>query len=67
MSDYSNWIRNNGSDKIEYQYWEDDYTYKRGVYNMRTGKGIEQVLIVADEYEIDKSEEIVEDLKKYAE
>lgn len=68
MSQYSNWVEANmSSSKTQYQYWKDDYTFVRGVYDTNTNKGIEQVFLLSDEYEVDKTEEILEDLKLYHE
>ena len=68
MSQYVSWVKANmGNSKTYYKYWKDDYTFIRGVYDKNTNKGIEQVLLLSDEYEIDKTEEILEDLKLYHE
>ena len=68
MSQYSNWVKANMyNSKSYYQFWKDDYTFVRGVYDKHTNKGIEQVFLLSDEYGIDKTEEILEDLKLYHE
>lgn len=69
MSQYNNWVEANilNSNKSYYQYWKDDDTLIRGVYDTDTNKGIEQIFSLKDEYEIDKTEEILEDLALYQE
>jgi hypothetical protein len=68
MSQYATWVKANTSNsKTHYQYWKDNYTFIRGVYDTNTNKGMEQVFLLSDEYEIDKTEEILEDLKLYHE
>lgn len=68
MSQYSNWVKANMyNSKSYYQVWRDDYTFVRGVYDKHTNKGIEQVYLLSDEYEIDRSEKILEDARLYAE
>ena len=69
MSQYANWIKTNmlNPNKTYYQYWKDDYTFIRGVYDVNTNKGIEQIYLLSDENEVDKTDEILEDLKLYQE
>lgn len=68
MSQYANWVKANMlNSKTHYQYWKDDYTFIRGVYDTNTNKGIEQVYLLSDEYEVDKTEEILSDLSLYQE
>jgi len=52
---------------IDYQYWKDNLTFVRYAYDKNTYKGIEQVYKLVDEYEIDKTEEIMKDLYEYTE
>lgn len=65
MTKYNQFVKDNPN-CIEYQYWKDDMTLVRYAYN-NTGKGIEQVYKLVDEYEIDKSEEIIKNLYGYTE
>lgn len=65
MTKFNQFIKAN-KDYIEYQYWKDDMTLVRYAYN-NTGKGIEQVYKLVNEYEIDKSDEIIKDLYRYTE
>jgi hypothetical protein len=69
MSKYSNWINQNkyNPNKSYCQYWRDDDTFIRYVYDTNTGKGVEEVYFLKDEYEIDKTDEILEDLSLYQE
>lgn len=68
MSQYTNWVKANmGKSKTHYQYWKDDYTFIRGVYDTNTNKGIEQIFMLSEENEVDKTEEILEDLSLYQE
>lgn len=68
MSQYASWVKANiGNSKTYYKYWKDDYTFIRGVYDKNTNKGIEQVFMLSEENEVDKTDEILEDLKLYHE
>ncbi|HZK00052.1 MAG TPA: hypothetical protein VFC79_08595 [Tissierellaceae bacterium] len=68
MSQYANWVKANMyNSKSYYQFWKDDYTFVRGVYDKHTNKGMEQVYLLSDEYEIDKTDENYEDLSLYQE
>ena len=70
MTKYYEWLIKNlrNTNKIHYHRWEDDNTtYIQGVYDEETKQGIEQVFTLQKEYEIDKTEEIKEDLRKYQE
>lgn len=66
LTKYKNWVQAN-KDCITSQYWKDDFTFVRYAYDKITGKGVEQVYILTDENEIDKSDEIKRDIIKYAE
>ena len=44
-----------------------DERFKRYVYDTNTGIGVEEVYFLNNEYEIDKTDEILEDLKLYQE
>lgn len=69
MSKYSEWIKNNilNPNKDHYDKWLDEDTFVRGVYDKETGKGIERKYILSNEYEVDKTDEINEDRRKYQE
>jgi len=69
MSLYNNWVEINmlNPNKSYYQYRKVDYTLIRGVYNKATNKGIEQIFSLKDEYEIDKTDELLDDIFKYQE
>jgi hypothetical protein len=45
----------------------DDEFYIRGVYDRITGKGVEQIFKLHSESEIDKSNEMLEDIYRYQE
>ena len=68
MSQYANWVKANmHNSKSYYQYWKDNYTFVRGVYDVHTNKGIEQIYLLSEEIEIDKTDETLEDLSLYHE
>lgn len=68
MSKYNNWVKANMyNTKSYYQYWKDDFTFVRGVYDVNTNKGIEQVYILSEEIEVDKTGEINNDISLYQE
>jgi len=64
MTKYNQFVKAHPN-RIDYQYWKDDKTIIRYTYDNKTFKGIEQVYKLADEYEIDKTEEIMQDLFGY--
>ena len=49
--------------KLTINIWKDNYTFVRGAYNTSTNKGVDRCFYLSDEYEIIKTEEILEDLK----
>jgi hypothetical protein len=70
MSLYYDWLIKNlrNPEKFHYQKWDDNSnTYIIGAYDKVTGKGIERKFVLESEYEIDKSEEIKNDVYKYQE
>jgi hypothetical protein len=67
---YYEWSKQNlGNENVfAYDRWEDDRnTYILGSYDRVTGKGIERKFVLESEYEIDKSDDIKNDTRKYQE
>lgn len=66
---YNQWVRANiyNANKVLYKCWRDDSTYVIGAYDKTTGKGVERVFKLAEEYEVDKTAEIEDDVHKYQE
>jgi len=64
---YSSFIKlnRNNPELFIYQHWVDNTTYIRGAYDIKTGKGIEQILKVSEEYEVDKRAEDLLEASKY--
>ena len=68
MSQYNNWVKSNMyNTKSYYQYWKDDFTFVRGVFDVNTNKGVEQVYLLSEEIEVDKTDEINNDVFGYQE
>ena len=67
MMSYSSFMKlnRNNPDLSTYQYWYDSVTYIRGAYDLKMGKGIEQILKVSEEHEVDKRTEDLLEASKY--
>lgn len=69
MITYSDFMKTNRKSEnlSTYEYWLNDYTYIRGAYDLRTGKGIEQVLELTKEQEVNRKAADIEEARKYHE